>query len=99
MPQRGIVGHGSHNFISRDSLVAPSGSALHTNVKVAGRTIVLASRPMLGILEGLVAFVTEHERCGVLDGGVDNGYVWLQCSCGGLIMHPASEPPKTRAAS
>jgi hypothetical protein len=44
-----------------------------------------------------VAFVAEHQRCDVLDGGVDNGYVWIQCSCGGLIMHPASEPPKTNS--
>jgi len=48
-------------------------------------------------LAALVAFVAEHRRCGVLDGGVDNGYVWLQCSCGGVIMHPASEPPKAPA--
>ena len=34
-----------------------------------------------GTLEALVAFVAEHQRCGELDGGVDNGYVWLQCSC------------------
>ena len=37
----------------------------------------------------LEAFVQEHR------GGVDNGFVWLQCSYGGLIMHPAGEPPKT----
>jgi hypothetical protein len=45
-------------------------------------------------LEALVAFVAEHQRCGDLDCGVDNDYVWLQCSCGGFIMHPTSEPPK-----
>jgi len=39
-----------------------------------------------------LAFVAEHQRCGELDGGVDNGYVWLQCSCGGLIVQPAAEP-------
>jgi hypothetical protein len=49
---------------------------------------------MPGILDALVAFLAEHRRCGVLDGGVDNGSVWRQCSYGGLIMHPASEPPK-----
>jgi hypothetical protein len=52
---------------------------------------------MLAILAALVAFVREHQRCGVLPGGVDNGFVWLQCSCGGLIMQPASEPPKAPA--
>jgi hypothetical protein len=43
-------------------------------------------------LAALVAFVAEHRRCGVLDGGVDNGYVWLACSCGAQIVHPAKEP-------
>ena len=51
-------------------------------------------------LEALVAFVGEHRRCGVLDGGRDNEYVWLQCSCGGLITQPASEkPPRQPAAA
>src|SRR5260370_6511807 len=45
----------------------------------------------------LTAFVAEHQRCGDLDGGRDNGYIWLQCSCGGLIMHPGSEPPPAPA--
>jgi len=44
---------------------------------------------MPAVPNALVAFVAEHQRCGDLDGGLDNGYVWLQCSCGGLIMHPA----------
>jgi hypothetical protein len=39
---------------------------------------------MPDVLNALVAFVAEHRRCGVLDGGVNNGYVWLQCPCGGL---------------
>lgn len=59
--------------------------------------IVIVSQPMPEVLNALLAFVAEHQRCGELDRGLDNGYVWLQCSCGGLIMHPASEPPKTRA--
>jgi hypothetical protein len=41
------------------------------------------------ILASLVAFVREHQRCGELDGGRDNGYVWLACSCGAQITHPA----------
>jgi hypothetical protein len=48
---------------------------------------------MPDVLNALVAFVAEHQRCGDLDGGRDDGYVWLQCSCGGLIMQPANEPP------
>jgi hypothetical protein len=54
---------------------------------------------MPGTLEALVAFVAEHQRCGELDGGRDDGYVWIQCSCGGLIMQPASEPPKAPAGA
>jgi hypothetical protein len=48
---------------------------------------------MPDVLNALVAFVAEHQRCGDLDGGRDNGYIWLQCSCGGLIMQPENEPP------
>ena len=57
--------------------------------KAAGRLM----RPIP--FDALEAFVQEHQRCDVLDGGVDNGFVWFQCTCGGLIMHPATEPPKT----
>ena len=40
------------------------------------------------VLNALIAFAAEHHRCGDLDGGTDTGYVWMQCSCGGLIMQP-----------
>lgn len=59
---------------------------------------MLASYPMPGTLEALAVFVAERQRCHELDGGVDNGYVWLQCSCG-LIVHPASEPPQAVSAA
>ena len=49
--------------------------------------------------DALEAFVQDHQRCDVPDGGVDNGLVWLQCTCGGLIMHPAGEPPKKEPAA
>jgi hypothetical protein len=45
------------------------------------------------VLNALVAFVAEHQRYGELDGG----YVWLECSCGGLIMRPGKEPPNPAA--
>ena len=54
---------------------------------------------MRELLGALTAFLDEHQRCGELDGGLDNGYVWLQCSCGGLIMQRASEPPKAAMGS
>ena len=44
------------------------------------------------ILAGLTAFFVEHQYCGELDGGRDNGSIWLQCSCGAHITHPASIP-------
>jgi hypothetical protein len=32
---------------------------------------------MPNMLNALAAFVAEHQRCGDLDGGVDNGFAWL----------------------
>lgn len=43
---------------------------------------------LASILAALVAFVAEHRRCGELDGGVDDGRVWMTCDCGGDIAHP-----------
>jgi hypothetical protein len=42
------------------------------------------------VLSALMAFVAEHQCCGELDGGRDGGSVWLACSCGAQIVHPAS---------
>ena len=38
-----------------------------------------------------VAFVDDHKRCGDRDGGLDSGQVWMACSCGAQIVHPAKE--------
>jgi hypothetical protein len=38
---------------------------------------------LAAILEGFVAFVAEHRRRGELDGGFDDGPVWLTCDCEG----------------
>jgi hypothetical protein len=46
----------------------------------------------VGVLGAFVAFVDDHKRCGDLDGGLDKGQVWLACSCGAQIVHPAKEP-------
>jgi len=40
-------------------------------------------------LSALAAFVAEHRRCGELDGGGDDGHVWMACDCGASI---ASDP-------
>ncbi len=33
-------------------------------------------------LAALDAFLQEHRRCGVLDGGVEGERVWMTCECG-----------------
>ena len=53
---------------------------------------------MPDVLNAFVAFVAEHKRCGELNGGKDNGRVWIECSCGGPIVQPAEEPPRHSAA-
>jgi len=52
------------------------------------------------VLNALVAFVAEPQRCGDLDGGRDNALIWLTCSCGAQVAHPASaSPPATAEAA
>ncbi len=51
-----------------------------------------------GVLGAFVAF-DDHKRCGDLDGGLDNSYVWLECSCGAQIVHPAAPPPADAEAN
>jgi len=48
-------------------------------------------------LNALVAFVAEHQGCGDRAGGKDNGQVWLACSCGAQVVHPASASPPAPA--
>lgn len=50
---------------------------------------------MRELLVALTAFFDEHQRCGELDGGRENGYIWLGCSCGAQIAHPAGVPLPT----
>jgi len=42
------------------------------------------------ILAALTAFFVEHMYCGELDGGRENGNIWLECSCGARTTHPAT---------
>ncbi len=45
----------------------------------------LVGRPALAPVD---AFFQEHRRCGDLDGGVEDGRVWIACDCGADIVHP-----------
>jgi len=49
------------------------------------------------VLTALVAFVAEHQRCGELDGGKDDGRVWIVCSCGAQVVHPVNASPPAAA--
>jgi len=40
------------------------------------------------VLAALNAFLQEHRCCGDLDGGGDDGQVWMACECGASIAHP-----------
>jgi hypothetical protein len=46
---------------------------------------------MRELLGALTAFLGE------LDGGRDNGHIWLACSCGAQIVQPVSAPPPAPA--
>lgn len=47
---------------------------------------------MLELLDDLDAFFQEHRRCGVLDGGVDEGRVRMACDCGALLARRIDGP-------
>jgi hypothetical protein len=47
---------------------------------------------MRALFGALTAFFDEHQRCGELDGGRGDGYIWLRCSCGAQIAHPTGAP-------
>jgi len=63
--------------------------------------VAYASDPALSWLplRALVAFVAEHQRCVDLESGTDNGFVWIHCSCGRLIMPPVDAPSRNPAAA
>jgi hypothetical protein len=63
---------------------------------MARRRAMKEAALFFGVLGAFVAFVDEHKRCGDLDGGVDHGYVWLACSFGAQIVHPAIAPAPAR---
>jgi hypothetical protein len=48
------------------------------------------------LLSALVAFLKEHQRCGDLDGAVEDDHVWLMCSCGAAIRREVDERSNER---
>ena len=44
------------------------------------------------LLADLDAFYLEHRRCGELDGGVEDGMVWMMCECGYLARPDDARP-------
>lgn len=54
----------------------------------------LLSRAMYGLLHDLHAFLQEHRRCGEMDGGVEEGRVWMTCDCGAEIAQPIDRQRK-----
>jgi hypothetical protein len=51
--------------------------------------------PSCGIYSPLDAFLQEHRCCGELDGGGDEGHVWMACDCGASIAHPIQRPSRS----
>jgi hypothetical protein len=45
----------------------------------------------VSLLTDLDAFLTEHMRCGDLDGGVDGDIVWMACDCGASMARRVDE--------
>src|SRR5215475_14141604 len=48
---------------------------------------------------GLVAFVGEYRRCGKLDSGFDDRWIWMSCECGESIMQRVEGPHHDRQNS
>jgi len=54
--------------------------------------------PAVELLLAFDTFLQEHRRCGTIDGSPEGFYIWLRCSCSGLIIrvldHPSDVDPK-----
>jgi hypothetical protein len=49
---------------------------------------------MLTLLDDLDAFLQEHRRCGDLDGGLEDGRVWMPCECGAELSRSLARPAR-----
>jgi hypothetical protein len=47
------------------------------------------------LLASLVAFLDEHRYCGELDGGAEDEWIWMTCTCGAVISR-TMEPVNRR---
>jgi len=56
----------------------------------------LAIMPRRAPTTGLVASVGEHRRCGKLDSGFDDRWIWMSCECGESIMQRVEGPHHDR---
>jgi hypothetical protein len=48
-------------------------------------------RPPVPPEVALWAYVDEHRRCGELDGGVEDGWLRMECDCGARIAKALKE--------
>ena len=66
----------------------PRGSVVHDvpskERDSVNKDVVTTGNPR-SLLGTLYAFYLEHQRCGELNGGVNDERVWMTCSCGGVI--------------
>ena len=42
----------------------------------------------------LVAFFQQHRRCGELESGADDSWVWIVCDCGAQIIQRIVQTPE-----
>jgi hypothetical protein len=48
-------------------------------------------RPPVPPEVALMEFLEEHHRCGDLDGGVEDGWLWMHCECGAQMAHSVGD--------
>jgi len=44
--------------------------------------------------DALVAFSQQHRRCGGLESGIDDRWVWIVCDCGAQIIQRIVRTPE-----
>lgn len=72
--------------LGASNLDARRGMGLHWFRDIPRRPRTGYAPTTMLLLTALIAFVADHQRCGDLDGGLDDGYVWMTCSCGAEIV-------------